>query len=94
MHSVMMLCQALRDNGIEYRDEYVFWRDYTENNGYEAAKQVFFMEERPTAIVASNDLQAIGFGKPAKITESRYLRRLNSAAWIIWILVILSRCLP
>ena len=36
------------------------------NNGYEAAKQVFFMEERPTAIVASNDLQAIGFWKACK----------------------------
>lgn len=59
-------CQALRDNGIEYRDEYVFWRDYTEKNGYEAAKKVFFMAERPTAIVASNDLQAIGFWKACK----------------------------
>lgn len=58
--------QALRDYGLEYHEEYVFWKDYSESNGYEAGKKIFFMDQRPTAIVASNDLQAIGLWKACK----------------------------
>lgn len=51
---------ALRDHGIEYREEYVSWNDYSENGGYNSGRTLYQLEDRPTAICASNDLQAIG----------------------------------
>lgn len=58
--------QALEDNGIEYRDDWVFYSGYTEEDGYKAGKQLLSMKERPTAVCASNDLQAIGFWRAAR----------------------------
>ena len=51
---------ALRDHGIEYREEYVSWNDYSEGGGYNSGRTLFQLSDRPTAICASNDLQAIG----------------------------------
>ena len=51
---------ALRDHGIEYREEYVSWNDYSENGGYNSGRALYQLKDRPTAICASNDLQAIG----------------------------------
>lgn len=59
-------CQALRDHGIEYNEDYVFWENYTQEHGYEAGKKIYLMKDRPTAMVASNDLQAVGFWKACK----------------------------
>lgn len=59
-------CAALRDYGLKYHEEYVFWGDYTEENGYSAGKKIILMDNRPTAVCASNDLQAIGFWKACR----------------------------
>lgn len=58
--------QALVDHGIPYRDEWVFFNGYTDESGYRAGKTLLSMEDRPTAVCASNDLQAIGFWRAAK----------------------------
>lgn len=57
---------ALRDNGIEYKENIVFWDNYTEMSGYSAGRAIFQAKDRPTAICASNDLQAIGCWRAAK----------------------------
>lgn len=53
--------KALNDNGITYDKKLVFWHDYTKSHGRETAKAILAMKDRPTAMVASNDLQALGF---------------------------------
>ncbi len=54
-------CDALRDNGIDYYESIVFWNDYSEMSGYNTGRRLFQMTaDRPTAVCASNDLQAIG----------------------------------
>lgn len=53
--------KALKDHGIAYDKKLVFWHNYTKNHGREAANAILAMKKRPTAMVASNDLQALGF---------------------------------
>jgi DNA-binding LacI/PurR family transcriptional regulator len=53
--------RALEEHDIPYDERLVFWHDYTKQHGRNAAKAVLAMAERPTAMVASNDLQALGF---------------------------------
>lgn len=51
---------VLDDNGIGFDEDVVFWYDYTKQHGIDAGRKIVRMHRRPTAIVASNDLQAIG----------------------------------
>lgn len=51
---------ALKESEIEYRDDYVRWSDYSRASGYNSTRALYQMEDRPTAICASNDHQAIG----------------------------------
>ncbi|MDD3212893.1 MAG: LacI family DNA-binding transcriptional regulator [Eubacteriales bacterium] len=52
---------ALSEHGLPYDEKLVFWKNYTKNHGRETARTILVMEDRPTAMVASNDLQALGF---------------------------------
>lgn len=45
-------------NGIEYNPKYVYYGDFTENSGFEAAK--YFLTTDVTAIICASDLMAIG----------------------------------
>lgn len=58
--------QALADNGLEYKSENVFWHSYDEEAGMIAGDYFFERNMIPTAVCASNDLQAIGFYKSFK----------------------------
>ncbi|MDQ0059488.1 LacI family DNA-binding transcriptional regulator [Paenibacillus harenae] len=51
---------ALLEGGVPYADELVKESDYTEAGGYEVAKRLLSQPDRPQAIVAANDLMAIG----------------------------------
>ena len=51
---------ALEKYNIPYREDYVFWHDFTEAGGYASGREAYLMNDRATAICASNDLQAIG----------------------------------
>lgn len=51
---------AILNAGIKYDDKYIFESDYTESGGYLCGKKILNLEQRPTAVVASNDLMAIG----------------------------------
>ena len=52
--------KALKDAGIPYREEYVWWRDFTRAGGYTCGRDLYQLPDRPTAICGSNDLQSIG----------------------------------
>lgn len=45
-------------NGIEYNPKYVYYGDFTEQSGFEAAK--YFLTTDVTAIICASDLMAIG----------------------------------
>lgn len=51
---------CLEAQGIPYRPEYVILGDYSGSSGYEAAKKLLKLEQMPTAIIASNDMMAMG----------------------------------
>ncbi len=52
--------EALRNAGIEPDRSLEFAGTFTEESGYEAAKNVVAFSPRPTAVFASNDAMAIG----------------------------------
>jgi len=52
--------QALKDNGIAPLDELIFKGNYDQRAGFEACNRVLRLEDRPTAVMASNDDSAIG----------------------------------
>jgi len=53
--------QALEDNGIIVRDEYIRQGYYTERYGYQMADDLMELEDKPTAVLFSSDMIAIGF---------------------------------
>lgn len=54
---------AMLNAGLPLRDEYIAESDYTESGGYLSAKRWLEGPNRPDAIVAANDLMAIGVMK-------------------------------
>ena len=51
---------ALKAHNLPPAPEWVVQGDYHVSGGYQAAKQFFAMSPRPTAILAANDMSAIG----------------------------------
>ncbi|WOC76587.1 LacI family DNA-binding transcriptional regulator [Intestinibacillus sp. NTUH-41-i26] len=51
---------AMEECGLICPETYVQWNDYNERGGYNSGRILFQMQDRPTAICASNDQQAIG----------------------------------
>jgi len=54
---------ALIDGNLSYDKELVIESNYTESGGYAAALSLLNREDRPQAVVAANDLMAIGVMK-------------------------------
>lgn len=52
--------KALEDNGIALRPEYIIQTAFTRDAGYEAAKKLLTLEDRPEAILGGNDYIAMG----------------------------------
>ncbi|MBD2867396.1 LacI family DNA-binding transcriptional regulator [Paenibacillus arenilitoris] len=52
--------EALLDAGLPFEDGLVYESDYTEKGGYLAAREMLRRTSRPQAVVAANDLMAIG----------------------------------
>ena len=50
----------------EYNDEFVFQGDFSLESGYDVAEKIYSMSQRPTAVVSSGDLMAIGLIKGLK----------------------------
>lgn len=55
--------RALSRYGLPFRKEYLIEGNYTFAAGYEAARQLLALPERPTAIFAASDAMAIGAEK-------------------------------
>jgi len=53
--------KALQDNDISVRQEFVFQGLYTERFGYQFAESFMCLAEKPTAVLFSSDMIAIGF---------------------------------
>ncbi|WP_135557321.1 LacI family DNA-binding transcriptional regulator [Paenibacillus cymbidii] len=59
---------ALTDNGIKMREDYVHIGDFGESSGYRAASLFFALKEPPTAVIAGRDVQAVGVIEYARST--------------------------
>lgn len=59
-HRMSGLCDALRAHGLELAEEDVVVGDLTQKGGFEAAERLLDRPQPPTAIVACNDLMALG----------------------------------
>jgi len=51
---------AFAKHGLELNSDYIFDGDYTYEGGLEVARRIAMMADKPTAVMASNDLMAIG----------------------------------
>jgi LacI family transcriptional regulator len=52
--------EALQENNIPVDETLIVTGDLTQRGGYQAAQQIIGLNNRPTAIVACNDLMALG----------------------------------
>lgn len=52
--------EALKDAGIEVRDEYIFHEQFLREGGQEAIRELLSLEMPPTALVVTDDFMAIG----------------------------------
>jgi LacI family transcriptional regulator len=52
-----------RDGRVALRDDWIFQGDFTTESGRQFALRFAQLKERPTAVVAANDLMALGFCK-------------------------------
>lgn len=59
-HRLNGLLKGLQDHGLKLDPSLVYEADLTERGGYQAAKALLALQERPTAIVSCNDLMALG----------------------------------
>jgi DNA-binding LacI/PurR family transcriptional regulator len=53
-------CEAMADAGLPCDEQYIVYGDLTRRGGCAAAEQLLSLRHRPTAIVAANDLMALG----------------------------------
>jgi LacI family transcriptional regulator len=58
--------KALYDNGIDIPNNYVKFGSWQSEEGYQCAKELLELPERPTAIFAFNDLMAAGAVRAAR----------------------------
>lgn len=52
--------KALRMNDIEFDERYLFYGDFRFDSGYECTQKILKMEDRPTAILACNNMMNLG----------------------------------
>jgi LacI family transcriptional regulator len=52
--------EALLEAGLPFREEYVVEGDFKESSGYTGVRRLMAVDPPPTAVVAANDLMAIG----------------------------------
>lgn len=57
---------ALESNGLAYAPDLVAYGDLTQDSGFERAMDLFQLQSQPTAIIAANDLLALGVLKAAR----------------------------
>lgn len=63
--------EALAENGIPFRQEYLCYSDYNVMGGYDACEKLMSMEEPPTAIFTSCDQTAAGVCKHLLMSGKR-----------------------
>jgi DNA-binding LacI/PurR family transcriptional regulator len=68
---------SMREAGIDVKPEYIMKTEATILKGYECAKKLLLLEEKPTAIFACNDLLAAGVIQAAKELELDLPRELS-----------------
>ncbi|MFP3846879.1 LacI family DNA-binding transcriptional regulator [Priestia filamentosa] len=68
---------SMREAGIDVKPEYIMKTEATIQKGYECAKKLLLLDEKPTAIFACNDLLAAGVIQAAKELELDLPRELS-----------------
>ncbi|MCL2055204.1 MAG: LacI family DNA-binding transcriptional regulator [Oscillospiraceae bacterium] len=57
--------KALKESGIEFREEYIFRGGYNYNNGADAFNTFMSLSDSPTAVFCVSDILALGFANQA-----------------------------
>ncbi|MBD1380590.1 LacI family DNA-binding transcriptional regulator [Metabacillus arenae] len=52
--------KAIRNAGLNFRDDYVIHEEFLKEGGQEAVNELFSLEEPPTALFVTDDLMALG----------------------------------
>ncbi|MCY8231166.1 LacI family DNA-binding transcriptional regulator [Priestia endophytica] len=68
---------SMREAGIDVKPEYIMKTEAIIQKGYECAKKLLLLDEKPTAIFACNDLLAAGVIQAAKELELDLPRELS-----------------
>lgn len=58
--------KALQDSNIPIKNEFIIFSEFIEEGGYNSAKKILSMDDKPTAIFTANDKIAIGAIKAIK----------------------------
>jgi len=58
-------CSAMKDSNYSIEKELVYMGEFTKESGREALRYLMSLNERPTAVIASTDLMAIGIFEEA-----------------------------
>lgn len=69
--------QALRESGIEIKEDLIFKADFTEKGAYLASKDLIKLNKEITAIFAANDLMALGVIKALREADIRIPRDIS-----------------
>lgn len=62
--------KALKDNNIEFKDEYLIFDKFLEESGYNLTDKLLNLDDVPDAIIVADDLMSLGAMK--KIKERNY----------------------
>jgi LacI family transcriptional regulator len=68
-HRMMGYREALEANSIPFEAQWVVVGQLTEHSGYAVGRELFTQDPRPTAIIACNDLMALGIISAAQSLE-------------------------
>lgn len=58
--------EALSRYGLRFREDWVFWGDFSEASGAEALDRLLSLDDRPTALICGTDSMAIGVIRRAR----------------------------
>jgi LacI family transcriptional regulator len=73
--------RALEDHGFEKREEWIKYGEFKRKSGFEYIDELAVLRDVPTAVIASNNLIAVGVLDAIKEREETFLRDIELAVF-------------